>query len=72
MFAKSTENPTNKVNVKTVATRKQYLRCSFRRTFIREKQICNEAIAIEKEQLRINLKPIYIATHMLELSKVLM
>ena len=45
----------NKVDVKTVTTRKQYQNWSFRPTFKREKQICNEEIAIEKEKCRINL-----------------
>ena len=38
----------NKVDVKIVTTRKQYLKWSFRPTFKREKQFDNGAMAIGK------------------------
>ena len=44
------ENPMNKVNVKIVTTRKQYLKWSFRPTFKREKQFCNGTRAIKTEK----------------------
>ena len=50
----------NKVDVKIVTTRKQYLKGLFRLTFKKEKGFRNVAIAIKKEKCRINLnKPIY-------------
>ena len=55
IFGKSIENPMNKVDVKIVTARKQYLKGLFRPTCKREKQEwsvmecnCNEAISIEK------------------------
>ena len=41
----------NKIHLKIVTTRKQYLKWSFRPTFKREKQLCNGAIAIVEEIL---------------------
>ena len=55
------ENLMNKVDVKLVAIRKQYLKWSFRAT------------AIEKEECSINLhKRIYVRTSILDLRKALM
>ena len=73
-FGKSIEHQVNKIDVKTLITRKQYLKYwSFRPTFKREKQFCNGAIAIETEKCIINLnEPLYIGTSILDLSKVLM
>ena len=73
-FGKSIEHQVNKTDVKTLITRKQYLKYwSFRTTFKREKQFCNGAIAIETEKCIINLnEPLYIGTSILDLSKVLM
>ena len=73
-FGKSIEHQLNKTDVKTLITRKQYLKYwSFRPTFKREKQFCNGAIAIETEKCIINLnEPLYIGTSILDLSKVLM
>ena len=73
-FGKSIEHQVNKIDVKTLITRKQYLKYwSFRPTFKREKQFCNGAIAIETEKCIINLnEPLYIGKSILDLSKVLM
>ena len=73
-FGKSIEHQVNKTDVKTLITRKQYLKYwSFRPTFKREKQFCNGAIAIETEKCIKNLnEPLYIGTSILDLSKVLM
>ena len=73
-FGKSIEHQVNKTDVKTLITRKQYLKYwSFRPTFKREKQFCNGAIAIETEKCIINLnESLYIGTSILDLSKVLM
>ena len=66
------ENPVNKVHVKIINTRKQYLKWSLKLPFRRERQFCNRAITIEKEKCKINLdKPDYIGASILELSKVL-
>ena len=63
----------NKVDVKIVTARKQYLKWSFKPTFPKEKQFSNGAITVGKEKCRIYLnKPIYIGTRILDLSKVLM
>ena len=69
IFCKSIENLMNKVDMEIFITRKQYLKWSFRPTFKREKQFCDETIAREKEKCRTNLnKPIYIETSILDLS----
>ena len=58
----------NKVDVKIMATGKQYLKQSFRPAFKIEKQFHNGAIAIENQKCRINLnKRIYIATSIVDL-----
>ena len=41
IFGKSVEHPTNKVDVKVVTTKKQYLKSSFIATYNREKLFCN-------------------------------
>ena len=46
IFGKSIKNPINKVNVKIVTSRKQYLRWLSTTTFKREKQFRNGAIPI--------------------------
>ena len=73
LFGNSVENPINKVVVKLVTTRKQYLKRPFRPTLKREKQFRNGIVAIEKEKCRIYLnEPIYFGTSILNLNKVLM
>ena len=53
----------NKVDVKMMTTKKQYLKWSFRPISQREKQFSNGTIAVEKEKYRTNLnKPVYIGT----------
>ena len=53
----------NKVDVKMMTTKKQYLKWSFRPISQREKQFHNGTIAVEKEKYRTNLnKPVYIGT----------
>ena len=72
MLGKTIENPINKVHVKIVTNRKQYLKWLFRTTFKKGK-FCNEAIAIEKKKHKINFnKTIHIRVSILDLSKVLM
>lgn len=72
IVGKLVENSMKKVSIKTVITRNQLLNRSFRKTFKREKQFRNGAIATEKKS-RINLdRPIYIGTTMLDLSEELM
>ena len=57
----------NKVDVKTLTTRKQYLKLKFRPTFKKEKQFRKEAIEKENEKGRtikiIKNKPIYIGAN---------
>ena len=73
LFGNSVENPINKVVVKFVTTRKQYLKRPFRPNLKREKQFRNGIVAIEKEKCRIYLnEPIYFGTSILNLNKVLM
>ena len=58
----------NKVDVKAVTIRKQYLKQSFRPTFKWEKQFSKKAIEIEKEKFKINLnKPTYIGTNIMNM-----
>ena len=68
----SIENPMNKIDVKIVTSRKQYLKWSLKSTFKREKKIFR-VIVIKKEKCRINInKTIYIVASILDLSKILM
>ena len=64
----------NKVDLKILTTRKQYLRVVGQLDqLLKEKQFRNGAMVIEKEKCRINLnKPKYVGTSILDLSKVLM
>ena len=48
---KSVENPVNKIGVKIMTIRKQYLKWSFRPTFKRQKQFCNGTIATENKNV---------------------
>ena len=73
IFSKSIENPVNKVVLKIVTTRKQYLKRTFMPAFKREKQFCSEAIAIENQKCRMDINElIHIGANILDLSKVLM
>ena len=65
IVGKLVENSMKKVSIKTVITRNQLLNRSFRKTFKREKQFRNGAIAIEKEKGWINLNK----THSREIYK---
>ena len=51
MFGQSKENPMNKVQVKMMTTRKQYLKWSFRLKFKKEKKFRNGAIATKKKKV---------------------
>ena len=69
----------NKVDVKAVTIRKQYLKWPFRPIFKSEKLFCNGAIAIKKGKFRIKIsKQVYIETTivyidiLLDLNKVSM
>ena len=72
VFGKSIENSMNKVDVKIVTTRRQWLEWSFRPTFKREKQFRSGAIAVQKGKCRVNLnKLIYTGASIMNLTKVL-
>ena len=52
MFGKSKENPMNKVQVKMMTTRKQYLKfLEFRLKFKKEKKIRNGAVGTKKKKV---------------------
>ena len=67
------ENLRNRINVKLVNNKKDYLKCTPKPSYILHKIFDNNLVAMRKSKVSLKLnKPTYTETYILELSKVLM
>ena len=67
------ENLRNRINVKLVNNKKDYLKCTPKPSYILHKIFDNNLVAMQKSKVSLKLnKPTYTGTYILELSKVLM
>ena len=73
IYGKTIENLRNRINVKLVNNKKNYLKCTSKPTYMSQKIFGNNLVAVRKRKLALKLnKPAYIRMCILELSKVLM
>ena len=67
------ENIRNIINVKLVSNKRNYLKRTFKPTFMSHKIFDNELVTIHKNKITLTLnKPAYIGMCILELNKVFM
>ena len=73
VYGKTMENLRNRINVKLVGYKKDYLKWASKRSYISHKKFDNDLVAIRKIKVTLTLnRPTYIGICILELSKVLM
>ena len=73
IYTKTMENLRNRIDVKLLKNKKDYLKCTSKPSYISHKIFDNNLVAIRKGKLALKLnKPAYIGMFILELSKVLM
>ena len=73
VYGKMMENLRNRINVKLVSNKKDYLKQTSKPSYMSHKIFDNELIVILKNKVALILnKPAYIGMCILELSKVLM
>ena len=73
LWKKTVENLRNRIDVKLVSNKKDYLKSTSRPSFVSHKIFDNDLVAIRKNKLTFTLsKPVYIGMCISELSKVLM
>ena len=72
-YGKTMENLRNKIDVKLVSNKKDYLKWESKASYMSYKIFDNDLVAIRKNKVNLTLKkPAYIGMCILELSKVLM
>ena len=73
IYGKTMENIRNRINVKLVNNKKDYLKCTLKPSYMSHKIFGNNLVAIHKSKLTLKLnKPAYAGMSILELGKVLM
>ena len=73
VYGKTMQNLRNRINVKLVSNKKDYLKWTSKPTFMSHKIFDNDLVAIRKNKVTLTLnKPVSIGITILELSKVLM
>ena len=73
IYGKTMENIRNRIDVKLVNNKKDYLKCTLKPSYISHKIFDNNLVAIRKSKLALKLnKPAYIGMCISELVKVLM
>ena len=73
VYGKATQNLRNGINVKLVNNKKEFLKCTLKRSYMSHKIFDNNLVAIHKSKITIKLnKSAYIGICILELSKILM
>ena len=67
------ENLRNRIDAKLVNSKKDYLKCTSKPSYMSRKIFDNNLVAIQKSKVSLKLnEPAYIGMYILELSKVLM
>ena len=73
VYGKTIENLKNRIDVKLVSNKKDYLKRTFKLSYMSHKIFDNDLVAILKNKVSLMLnKPAYIGMCILELNKVLM
>ena len=73
IYEKAIENLRNRIDVKRLSNKEDYLKWTSKPTYMSHKIFDNDLLAIHKSKLALMLrKPIYIGMCVLEYSKVLM
>ena len=73
VYGKTMENLRNRIDVKLVSNKKDYLKWTFKLSYMSRKIFDNDLVAIRKNKVSLMLnKPVYIGMCILELNKVLM
>ena len=73
VYGKTVENLRNRIDVKLVSNKKDYLKWTSKPSYMSHKIFDNDLVAIRKNKVTLTLnKPAYIGMCILELSKVLM
>ena len=73
VYGKAIENLKNRIDVKLVSNKKDYLKWTFKLSYMSHKIFDNDLVAIRKNKVSLMLnKPAYIGMCILELNKVLM
>ena len=73
VYGKTMENVGNRIDVKLVSNKKDYLKWASKPSYMSHKIFHNDLVAIRKNKVTLALnKPAYIGICVLELSKVLM
>ena len=73
IFGKVKENLRNRISVKLVNKKKDYLKCTLKPRYMQHKIFDNDLVTILKSKVSLKLnKPAYIRICVSELSKVLM
>ena len=71
IYGKARENLRNRINVKLVKNKKDYLKCTSKPSYMSHKIFDNNLVAILKRKVALKLnKPGYIGMSVLDLSKV--
>ena len=73
VYGETMENLRNRIDVKVVSNKKDYLKWTFKPSYMSHKIFDNDLVAIRKNKVTLTLnKPTYIGMCILELSKVVM
>ena len=73
VYGKAMENVRNRIDVKLVSNKKDYLKWAYKPSYMSHKIFDNDLVVIPKNKVTLTLnKPAYIGMCILELSKVLM
>ena len=73
VYGKTMENLRNRIDVKLVSDKKDYLKWASKRSYMSHKKFDNDLVAIRKIKVALTLnRPAYTGMCILELSKVLM
>ena len=73
VYGRTTKNVRNRIDVKLVSNKKEYLKWTSKPSYLAHKIFDNDLVAIHKNKVKLTFnKPAYIGMSVLELSKVLM
>ena len=69
VFGKKMKNLRNRIDIKLVSNKKDYLKCTFKRNYVSLKIFRNDLVPVHKNKVTLTLsKPVYIGMCILELS----
>ena len=72
VYGKTIENLRNRIDVKLVSNKKDYLKWTSKSSFMSHKKLDNDLVVIRKNKVTLRLnKPAYTGIYILELGKIL-